>query len=118
MSDHKIPGPAREFAERTGFAWTRHDRRRLARADAGPGRRFAVRQPKSIDVGRDAGTRDALVAAALLAVPGLRRRDVRLSTPEPGTVRVEVPAAMRRLVEVAIAGHVPLAVCLDVVATG
>jgi hypothetical protein len=57
---------------------------------------------------------------ALMAVPGLRPADVRVTDPEPGRVRVEIDVPKDRVadalfdVEAALEPHVPLGVALEV----
>lgn len=64
-----------------------NERRRLARADSGSGRRFA----RSIPVLRPlvhAGFRGAIEHALVMSIRGLRSEDVDISSPAPGAVRV------------------------------
>lgn len=112
----------REFAEQNGWAWTRAERRRLARSDAAPGRRFATRQPKTKPRG-NAFSRDAVETMARLAVPGLRRRDVQIRVPDPGRVVVELSGPRADAETVAavwskLKDYTPVCVLLDVVAVG
>lgn len=122
MKTHLYQREARELAENNGWAWTRAQRRRLARSVAGPGRRFASRVPKITSL-MSGFTRTGVETMALLAVPGLRRRDVRVRTPQPGSVLVELsgPGAnvsAVELVRVALDGRTPIYIELDVVAVG
>lgn len=49
------------------------ERRRIARSDAGPGRRFGVSVPETRPSNRP-GTRSALIDVIMLSSPGMRRR--------------------------------------------
>lgn len=109
----------RDLLEKAGVIWTRRERRRLARADAAPGRRFAGRTSRVKPFGYGM-TRDSVEIAALIAAPGLRRRDIAVREPEPGTVRVElsgprVTAEACAAVEEALEYHAPLGIALEVV---
>ncbi len=87
----------REYMEQSDATWTRAERRRLARAGSAPGRRFGARVPVR-KPWTQSGTRGDIERAAVLAVPGLRPRDIDVGTPEPGRVRVRLsgPAASER----------------------
>ncbi|XXX79143.1 hypothetical protein WMF30_10255 [Sorangium sp. So ce134] len=87
---------ARECKEQAGLIWMRWERRRLARAWSAPGRRSSVRVSSRKPWW--GGTRGDAERAAVLAVPGLRPRDVEVSTPQRGRVLVRLfgPAASER----------------------
>ncbi len=111
----------RALLEEAGVIWTRRERRRLARADAAPGRRFAVKVSRGRTwLNAPAFTREHIRHVALMAVPGLRPCDVRVTSPEPARVRVELDVSKDAMVdalfnvEEALEPHVPLGVALEV----
>lgn len=80
----------------SAIAWTPAERRRLARADAHPGRRF----PRRVDRGKPiyrGFTRNSLEDMVLLAVPGLRPRHVTIKVTAPGSLLVTLSGATTRL---------------------
>lgn len=122
MKNQRYQREARELAESQWWAWTRHERRRLARADAAPGRRFARRMPKAKPI-TNAFSRSDVETIALMAVPGLRRRDVQVRTPRLGVALVELsgPRADAYAVEAvraALEDRTPVGIALNVVAVG
>ncbi len=111
----------RQLLEDAGVIWTRRERRRLARADAAPGRRSSKRWGRARSYPGFA--RFAVRCAVIIAVPGLRTRDVEVLSPAPGTLRVELsgphasPGNVAR-VRAAIEPHVPHSIALDVATVG
>lgn len=111
----------RQLLEEAGVIWTRRERRRLARAGAGRGRRRAVEVPCGRAwLNAPAFTSESIRYVALMAVPGLRPCDVHVTSPEPARVRVELDVPQDAMidalfdVEAALEPHVPLGVALDV----
>jgi hypothetical protein len=106
--------------EGAGLLWSRRDRRRLARAGSGRGRRRARRWPCTRHIAFQGFTRPNVEAMALLAAPGLAPCDVAIDTRAPGHVVVTLrgPAADDETVEavrVALDMRVSVCVILDVV---
>lgn len=88
MSDPRpCPRAIRELFHGLDF-YTPRERRRVARADSGPGRRFARR----VGLRRPApGTISYLEEFLLFSCPKLRRRHVRMISDRPGHLRIELP---------------------------